>query len=138
MIGAAASSTPLLWPLGLYVGLVVLVVAGLMLSAHFSGERGRRRIAQTPYECGMEPAGPAHVRFSVSYYLIAMFFLIFDIEAVLVFAWAVALRSAGWAGLAELTLFIVLLLFGLAYLWREGGLDWGPQERRKPQTGKAS
>jgi NADH-quinone oxidoreductase subunit A len=67
----------------------------------------------------------------VHFYLVAMFFVIFDLEAVFLYAWAVAVRELGWAGYAEAIVFIVVLLVGLAYLWRQGALDWGTTARMK-------
>ncbi len=82
-----------------------------------------------PYESGIVSTGAAHDRLSVHYYLVAMFFVIFDLEAVFIFAWAVALRQAGWAGFVEVAVFIGILIAALAYLWRLGALDWGPGKR---------
>ena len=78
-----------------------------------------------PYECGMPPVGDARERQSVKFYLIAMIFLLFDIEVAFVYPWAMALRDLGWAGFTQLVVFIALLLAGYVYVWRKGALDWG-------------
>ena len=119
------------WPLIVYFAAVLLVIVGMLTTSHFLGERRKglspMKSARMPYESGMIPTGSTQVRLSVTYYLIAMFFLVFDLEAAVIFAWAVAVREAGWPGYVEMLVFIVILMAGLAYLWREGALDWGPR-----------
>ena len=78
----------------------------------------------TPYESGMPPIGPAQQRYTVRYYIIAMLFVVFDIEAVFLYPWAIAFDAIGIYGLIEMFLFIVLLLVGYVYAWRKGALDW--------------
>jgi len=73
--------------------------------------------------------GSGRLRISAKFYLVAMFFVIFDLEAVFLYAWAVSLRESGWAGFIEAAIFIVVLLVGLVYVWRLGGLDWAPKPR---------
>ena len=81
-----------------------------------------------PYECGMPPVGDARERQSVKFYLVAMIFLLFDIEVAFLYPWAMALRDLGWPGFAQVVLFILLLLFGYVYVWRKGALDWGNEK----------
>ena len=81
-----------------------------------------------PYECGMPPVGDARERQSVKFYLVAMIFLLFDIEVAFLYPWAMALRDLGWAGFVQVVLFILLLLFGYVYVWRKGALDWGNEK----------
>jgi NADH-quinone oxidoreductase subunit A len=78
-----------------------------------------------PYECGMPAVGDARERQSVKFYLVAMIFLLFDIEVAFLYPWAMALRDLGWNGFAQVVLFMTLLLFGYIYVWRKGALDWG-------------
>ena len=78
----------------------------------------------TPYESGMPPIGPAQQRYTVRYYLVAMLFVVFDIEAVFLYPWAIAFDAIGLYGLIEMLLFIVLLVVGYLYAWRKGALDW--------------
>jgi len=78
-----------------------------------------------PYECGMPPVGDARERQSVKFYLVAMIFLLFDIEVAFLYPWAMALRDLGWNGFVQVLLFMVLLLAGYVYVWRKGALDWG-------------
>ncbi len=81
-----------------------------------------------PYECGMPPVGDARERQSVKFYLVAMIFLLFDIEVAFLYPWAMALRDLGWNGFAQVVLFLALLLAGYVYVWRKGALDWGAKE----------
>ncbi len=119
-----------LWPLAVYIVLVVMLVMAMLSMSFVLGQRHHDRATGSPYESGILSEGSARVRFSVKFYLIAMFFVIFDLEAVFLFAWAVAVRETGWAGYAEALLFIMVLLATLAYLWRVGALDWRQGSRR--------
>jgi NADH-quinone oxidoreductase subunit A len=87
-----------------------------------------------PYECGMPAVGDARERQSVKFYLVAMIFLLFDIEVAFLYPWAMALRDLGWTGFAQLVLFMALMLAGYTYVWRKGALDWGSEIGRRPTT----
>ncbi len=116
-----------LWTLGAYTAVVIVLVAAMMGLSYVLGQRHREHATGAPYEGGIVSEGSAHVRLSVGFYLISMFFVVFDLEAVFIFAWAVAAREVGWAGYWEILIFIAVLLAGLVYLWRLGALTWGPQ-----------
>jgi NADH-quinone oxidoreductase subunit A len=120
-----------LWPLVVYFVIVVLMVAGILAVSYLLGQRHSERATGIPYEGGIVSEGSAQVRLSAKFYLMAMFFVIFDLEAVFLFAWAVAGRELGWAGYCEVLVFIAVLVAGLIYLWRLGALDWAPQRRRR-------
>jgi NADH-quinone oxidoreductase subunit A len=122
--------------LAIYFLVVVLLVAGILTLSHFLGQRHRERRTGEPYESGMPPTGTARLRFRASYYLIAMFFVVFDLEAAFIYCWAVAVRPLGWPGFIELSIFIAVLLAGLLYLWREGALDWRTSRQRQPAGGR--
>jgi NADH-quinone oxidoreductase subunit A len=113
-----------LWPMTVYFLLVFIVVTGMEALSYILGQRHRQRATGEPYESGIVPTGAARLRLSVRFYLVAVFFVIFDVEAVFVIAWAVILREAGWPGYVEILVFIGVLLGALVYLWREGALDW--------------
>jgi NADH-quinone oxidoreductase subunit A len=138
MLGACArtSSTsdspsgPALWPLAIYSVTVVIIVAVMLTLSYVLGEKHRQRTTGEPYESGMPPTGSARLRFDVKFYLVATFFVVFDLEAVFLFAWAVAARELGWAGYVEVAVFIGVLLAALVYLWRIGALEWGSKPRR--------
>jgi len=85
-----------------------------------------------PYECGVPPVGTARERLSIKFYLVAMVFLLFDIEVAFLYPWAMALRDIGWPGYVQIVLFTLVLAAGYIYIWRKGILDWGPQARRRP------
>ncbi|MFN7915590.1 MAG: NADH-quinone oxidoreductase subunit A [Vicinamibacterales bacterium] len=82
-----------------------------------------------PYECGMPPVGEAYERMSVKFYLVAMIFLLFDIEVAFLYPWALAIRELGWTGFVQVVMFMVLLLAGYIYVWRKGALDWGAEKQ---------
>lgn len=124
-------SSPL-WPLAVYGAAAVLIVAAMIAASSVLGQRHRERATGEPYESGVVPTGSARVRFDIKFYLVAMFFLIFDLEAVFLYAWAVGVRETGWSGFAEMLIFTGVLAAALAYLWRMGALDWGRKKNGKP------
>ena len=122
------------WNVLAYFVAVLVLVGGILGLSAVLGQRHRDHATGEPYESGILPTGSARGRFSSRFYLIAMFFVIFDLEAVFVFAWAIAFRESGWTGYAEIVVFIGVLLAGLVYLWRTGGLEWKPTANRSTQT----
>jgi NADH-quinone oxidoreductase subunit A len=125
-----------LWPLLVFGAMAVLIVTAMILFSAVLGQRHRERTTGDPYESGIAPTGSSRLRFDVKFYLIAMFFVIFDLEAVFIFIWAVSARDLGWTGYLEICFFIGVLMLTLFYLWRLGGLDWAPG-RPIPDTGRA-
>jgi len=121
-----------LWPLLTYFAAVLSIVAIMMGLSHLLGERTKTpaKALLEPFESGIVATGSPMLRFSVHFYLIAIFFVIFDIEAVFIFAWAIAFRESGWAGYVEILIFIGVLLAALAYLWMIGALDWRTQRQK--------
>lgn len=113
-----------LFPLVVYSALVVLCVGGLLGLSSLLGQRHRGPASGEPFESGIVHIGSGRMRIPVRFYLLAVMFVIFDLEAVYIFAWAVAAREAGWAGYLEILVFIGVLAAALAYLWRVGALDW--------------
>jgi len=113
-----------MWPLGVYFALVLLLVAGMLLVSYLLGQRHREPATGSPYESGILSEGSARVRLSAKFYLVAMFFVIFDLEAVFLFAWAVAARALGWPAFWETVVFVGILVAALVYLWRIGALEW--------------
>jgi NADH-quinone oxidoreductase subunit A len=114
-----------LWPLGVYTAIVFGLVGAMLGFSYLLGQRHHDRSTDFPYESGIVSEGSARVRLSAKFYLVAMFFVIFDLEAVFLFAWAVAVRETGWIGYVEVFIFISVLLVALGYLWRVGALEWG-------------
>ncbi len=114
-----------LWPVILYFLSVVGLVATMISLSYVLGERHREKQTNEPYESGIVSTGTARVRFDVKFYLIAMFFVIFDLEAVFIFAWAVSIRETGWTGYGEMLIFIGILVAALVYVWKLGALEWG-------------
>ncbi len=103
-----------------------------IILSHLLGPRRPTPEKLAPYECGVPPVGDARERQSVKFYLVAMVFLLFDIEVAFLYPWAMALRDLGWVGYVQIVLFTAVLVAGYAYIWRKGVLDWGPQVRRRP------
>jgi NADH-quinone oxidoreductase subunit A len=125
--------------IGLYSAGVLLVIGVMLGLPALLGERHWRKPERrheistgVQYESGIQPTGSAQTRFPIQYYLIAMFFVIFDLEAVFLYAWAVAVKEAGWLGFIEVTIFVAILLAALAYLWLIGALNWSTQSQRPP------
>lgn len=126
------------WPFAIYL-LSVAGLCGLMLIvSYIAGGRDWGRAKNDPFESGVVSTGGAHIRFSAKFYLVAMFFVIFDVEALFLYAWAVSVREVGWLGFIEVTIFIVVLLVGLVYLWRLGALDWAPEARKRRELKRAA
>lgn len=119
-----------LWPLAVYfAGVILLVALGMVGLSFLLGQRHKDRATGEPYESGIVSQGTARIRLSAKFYHVAMFFVVFDLEAVFIFAWAVAIRDLGWLGYIEVIIFIGVLFAGLVYLWRMGALDWGSRPR---------
>jgi NADH-quinone oxidoreductase subunit A len=123
---------PGLLSLGLYTAMVLGLVALLLALTRWLGEQKPDPEKARPFECGVIPTGWARFRFPVAFYLVAAFFLIFDVETAIIFSWAVAIKELGWRGWLQISFFIVVLLVSLVYLWKKGGLDW--QSRSHPKA----
>ncbi len=117
------------WSFGIFLFAIVVICALMLGISWFLGGRYRGRAKNDPFESGVVSVGNARVRFSAKFYLTAMFFVIFDVEALFLYAWAVSVRESGWAGFIEAFIFIAVLLAGLVYVWRIGALDWAPAAR---------
>lgn len=111
-------------PIAIYLFVAVGFGAVVVFLSTILGPRTSSRVKLETYECGMEPIGPNRVRFAVKFYIIAMLFIVFDIEAVFLFPWAVVFRDLGLFGFIEMAIFILILFAGLAYVWRKGALEW--------------
>ena len=110
--------------LGLYALMVCALIAVLLFLCAWLGEKKKNPEKERPYECAVIPTGTARIRYPVPFYLIAIFFLIFDVEAAFIFSWAVAFVQLGWAGWFCILFFIAILLLCLVYIWRKEGLNW--------------
>lgn len=119
------------WAVAAYTfGVFGIIVAMLGLSWLLGG-RAFGRAKNEPFESGVVGAGSTRMRLSAKFYLVAMFFVIFDVEALFLFAWSISVRESGWPGLIEAFIFIFVLLASLFYLWKIGGLEWAPDGRHK-------
>lgn len=113
-----------LWPLVLFLVLVVGLICLMLLGPFLLGSKRNARATGEPYESGIVPVGSAQYRVPIPFYLFAIFFVIFDLEAVFLFAWAISVKEVGWVGFIEASVFIFILFVALVYLWRMGALDW--------------
>src|SRR5579862_8107538 len=129
------SPTEVYFPVLLQALVAMLLAAGLLTVSRLLGKRVRNRIKDMPYESGMVPTGDARQRFSVKFYLVAMLFIVFDIEAIFLYPWAVIYREPGLSKFlfGEMLVFVVLILSGFFYIWKKGALDWSGSDipRRK-------
>jgi NADH-quinone oxidoreductase subunit A len=107
-------------------GLIILVLIIIILFlAGWLGEQKPTRTKLAPYECGILPSGNARFPYPAPFYLVAIFFLVFDVEGAFIFSWAIAFDRLGWLGWLQICFFTAILLLSLVYLWRKGGLEWG-------------
>ncbi|MEA5115829.1 MAG: NADH-quinone oxidoreductase subunit A [Geobacteraceae bacterium] len=123
-----------LLPLALYSAMALLLIGFLLFAAWWLGERRHNPEKDRAYESGVIPTGSARLAYPAPFYLVAIFFIVFDVESVFIFIWAVAWDLLGLAGLVHMTVFIVVLLLGLLWLWKKGGLDWGPNRQRRESS----
>ena len=119
------------WSAMVYVAGVLGLCALMLGLSHLLGGRDWGRAKHEPFESGVVGAGSTRMRLSAKFYLVAMFFVIFDVEALFLYAWAINVRESGWAGFVEAFIFIFILAASLVYLWKIGALEWAPEGRRK-------
>ncbi len=120
---------PGIFSLAIYAIITLLLIAAFLFLSAWLGERKAGEEKLRPYESGIIPTGSARLQYPIPFYLIAIFFLLFDVEGAFIFAWAVASETLGWSGWLQITFFILVLIYGLVYIWRKGGLDWGPSRK---------
>lgn len=106
--------------------MVTALIAVLLFISSWLGEKKDSPEKRRAYESGIIPTGTARLRYPVPFYLVAIFFLLFDVEGAYIFSWAVVCENLGWSGWFQITFFIFVLILGLVYIWRKGGLEWGP------------
>ena len=125
-----SESTTLLWPFLVYGIAVVLLVSGMLLLSYFLGERHKEPATDDVYEGGVIADGTARMLFPVHFYIIALFFVIFDVQAVFIFAWAISVKTLGWAGYISICIFISISACVLIYEWSIGALEFGPDSKK--------
>jgi NADH-quinone oxidoreductase subunit A len=121
------------FPVLVQIVIAVAIATALISFSFFLGKRVKDKVKDSPYECGIAPTGSARERFSVKFYLVAIVFILFDIEAVFLYPWAVVYRDLKMFGFVEMLLFIVLVLSGFFYIWKKGALDWSVEEPTKTE-----
>ncbi|MCS7314952.1 MAG: NADH-quinone oxidoreductase subunit A [Bryobacterales bacterium] len=130
------SYTELYFPVLLQALIAMAVAGGMLAASALLGRKIRDRVKGSPYECGVPPVGSPRERFSVKFYLVAMVFILLDVEAVFLYPWAVVYRELRLFAFLEMALFLVLILAGFYYLYKKGALDWSLQEA--PGQGRES
>jgi NADH-quinone oxidoreductase subunit A len=113
--------------------LAMVIAAALVTLSFVIGKRLKNKVKDMPYECGIAPTGDAQHRFSVKFYLVAMLFILFDIEAIFLYPWAVVFKQLKMFGFIEMLAFVVLILAGFFFIWKKGVLDWAHAEQA-PRT----
>src|SRR5579884_2672626 len=121
------------FPVLVQVLIAIVLAAGLIGASTLLGKRARSPLKDTPYESGMAPVGSAAERFSVKFYLVGMIFILFDIEAVFLYPWAVVFRQLKLFGFFEMAIFVALVLIGFFYVWKKGALDWSLSKKDQPK-----
>lgn len=130
---------PEFWATSIYVVAVVAICAIMLIGSFLLGGRSGGRAKNEPFESGVVSSSPERLRLSAKFYLVAMFFVIFDVEALYLYAWAISVKESGWAGWVEALIFITILTSSLVYLARIGALDWTPhQKKRRAAQAKAA
>lgn len=124
------------FPILLQALLGVVVAAALVGLSFLIGKRLKNKVKDTPYECGVAPIGTAKERFSVKFYLVAMLFILFDIEAIFLYPWAVVYRDLKMFAFIEMLVFIILILSGFFYIWKKGVLNWQAEDEESFQEKK--
>ena len=118
------SYTELYFPVLVQAIIAMALAAGLLSVSYLLGKRVRNRVKDMLYESGIVPTGDARQRFSVKFYLVAMLFILFDIEAIFLYPWVVVYRELRMFGFVEMLVFVILILSGFFYIWKKGALDW--------------
>ncbi|MDM8537489.1 NADH-quinone oxidoreductase subunit A [Desulfobacterales bacterium HSG17] len=116
--------------LSIYTIIVLILISFLFFLSSWLGEKKPNPEKLRAYESGIIPTGSARLRYPVPFFMVAIFFLLFDVEGAYIFSWAVACKSLGWAGWMQMTFFIIVLFAGLIYIWKKGGLEWGPSLKK--------
>lgn len=122
---------PVYFSLVVYTLATILLVGGLLLAAWWLGPKKTNRNKEIPYESGIIPSGSARVPLFIPFYLLAIFFIVFDVESAFIFTWAAVWDHLGLSGLIHISFFIIALLLGLLWIWLRGGLEWGPSRTRR-------
>ena len=125
------SFADLYFPVLVQVLVAMALAAGLLTASFVLGKRVRNRVKDIPYESGITPTGDARHRFSVKFYLVAMLFILFDIEAIFLYPWVVVYRELKMFAFVEMLVFVIMTLSGFFYIWKKGVLDWAEPDRSR-------
>ena len=127
------TSTPEIWfPVLLQSALAIIIAAALVTLSYVIGHKVKNRVKDMPYECGIAPTGDAQQSFSVKFYLVAMLFILFDIEAIFLYPWAVVYKQLKMFAFFEMLTFVILIMAGFFFIWKKGVLDWAHERVETP------
>jgi len=127
--GTLSPWNPGVFSLIIYGLIIFALIGALFFIASWLGEKKINSEKLRAYESGIIPTGTARLHYPIPFFLVAIFFLIFDVESAFIFSWAISCDELGWSGWLQISFFIIMLLLGLVYIWRKGGLDWGPTRK---------
>ena len=122
-------------PVLIQAALAAIIAAALVALTYVVGRRVKNKVKDMAYECGIAPTGDARERFSVKFYMVAMLFIVFDIEAIFLYPWAVVYKQLRMFAFVEMLVFVLLIVAGYFYIWKKGVLDWAHSERDLPPAG---
>jgi NADH-quinone oxidoreductase subunit A len=129
------TSTPEIWfPVLLQSALAMIIASALVTLSYVIGHKVKNRVKDMPYECGIAPTGDAQQSFSVKFYLVAMLFILFDIEAIFLYPWAVVYKQLKMFAFFEMLTFVILIMAGFFFIWKKGVLDWAHERVESPLT----
>ena len=111
--------------------LALVIACALVTLSYVIGRKVKNRVKDMPYECGIAPTGDARERFSVKFYLVAMLFILFDIEAIFLYPWAVVYKQLKMFAFFEMLIFVALIMAGFFFIWKKGVLDWAHRRARR-------
>src|SRR5579871_328475 len=120
------------FPVLLQAILAAVIALALVTLSYVIGRKVKNKVKDMPYECGIAPTGDAQHRFSVKFYLVAMIFILFDIEAIFLYPWAVVYKQLKMFAFLEMLMFVVLILAGFFFIWKKGVLEWAQNEDPEP------
>jgi len=123
-----SSYTEVYFPVLVQAILAMALAGGLLSVSYLLGKKVRNRVKDMPYESGIAPTGDARSRFSVKFYLVGMLFILFDIEAIFLYPWAVVYRELKMFAFVEMLVFVILILSGFFFIWKKGALDWSSSD----------
>jgi NADH-quinone oxidoreductase subunit A len=111
-------------PVFIFIALIIVAIPATLLVAKLVRPSNPDRVKNMPYECGVDPIGDARARYTIRFYIVAILFVVFDVETIFLFPWAVQYKALGLFGLVEMLVFLAILIVGYVWIWKKGALEW--------------